>query len=166
MQIRRAAPRNIGGFPWRAGKFSIQPVHTSSSLARQADLLSSHSLIPQIHLDRYKRSIYKLLPTLTQVQHVATGSDPRRFHACDLENRCDQVGWTKDTSTSSWKTKSGSLVVNINPAELRVAHWDIYRDDLEKKLAAAKEGKGAWPTSIVRPLFLLFSTRRSNESQS
>ncbi|KAL7417806.1 hypothetical protein BDY24DRAFT_367705 [Mrakia frigida] len=116
-------------------------------------LLGISSTFPEdkIHLDRYKRSIYKLLPSVEKVLHVPHGPDAR-FHACDLENRCEQVGWTKDTSDSSWKTKSGGLVVNINPAELRIAHWDVYRDDLEKKISSARDGKGPWPTNIVIPL--------------
>lgn len=129
-------------------------VRLSSSAASSSGPCSSRSRFcwlsrVQIHLDRYKRSIYKLLPSVSEPLVRYTG-DPTgaRFHACDLGNRCAEVGFSA-SEHGGWVPKSGGRVVNLNPAELRVAHWDVYRADLERKFADAWEGKGDWPTNLV-----------------
>lgn len=133
------------GFPGRKGARDV-------SLTVTLNFSDSTGRLLQIHFDRYKRSIYKQLPSVAEPLVCVTGdSADARFHACDLGNRCEAVGFQAAEHGVDWEPKAGGLVVNLNPAELRVAYWDVYRADLERKFADAWEGKGDWPTHLVRP---------------
>ncbi|SRR6266436_3103141 len=78
----------------------------------------------QIHVDRYKHSIYSHLtdPFLRSL----TTLDPSksRFHACERFNRCPNA--------------SGDDVVYINPVTIGKSKWQQYLVLTESKLRAAQ----------------------------
>ena len=94
----------------------------------------------QIHVDRYKHTIYSHLidPFLRSV----TTLDPSktRFHACEQFGRCPHA--------------SAGHVVYINPVMMARVKWEQYRVLMESKLRAAQ------PVSIlVRTLSSRFVTQ-------
>ena len=94
----------------------------------------------QIHVDRYKHTIYSHLadPFLRSV--ITLDPSETRFHACERFCRCPHA--------------SGIDVVYINPVTMARVKWDQYRALTESKLRAAQ------PVSVlVRTLSLRFATQ-------
>lgn len=105
-----------------------------------------------------------LLPILmTTTTTAADRSAPAKLHACDSRRRCEAT-WRQSASGSrarfggSMSVDDGdddeAIVVAINPAEMRLVEWDLYEQEVRRRLAKANRGDGEWPISLVRPSLL------------
>lgn len=82
---------------------------------------------------------------------------PVRLHACDSRRRCEAT-WRQ--SASGPRARFGSrgtaddvqedIVVAVNPAEMRMVEWDLYEEEVRRRLERAQKGEGEWPISLVR----------------
>jgi DNA cross-link repair 1C protein len=103
----------------------------------------------QIHVDRYKYSIYthisdRLLRTL-----VTNDPSTTRFHACERFCRCEYVAVENGTSRDkdgkySSLTKDGRTVVYVNPVTMSEESWNLYLVDMGARL-----GRGEIITNLV-----------------
>ncbi|KAG2007126.1 hypothetical protein CC2G_014842 [Coprinopsis cinerea AmutBmut pab1-1] len=89
----------------------------------------------QIHVDRYKHSIYQHIsdPFL----QLITTQDPSatRFHACERFHRCPYVEVENQPgSYSNTISTLGKRVVYVNPVSMDVETWDKYLHDTETRL--------------------------------
>jgi hypothetical protein len=80
---------------------------------------------------------------------------PAKLHACDSHRRCEAT-WRQFASGSRARfgdEQAGdrAIVVAVNPAEMRLAEWDLYEHEVRRRLARAGRGEGEWPISLVRP---------------
>ena len=90
-------------------------------------------MIAQIHVDRYKHSVYSHIadPFLRSV--ITLDPSKTRFHACERFNRCPQA--------------SAHDVVYVNPVTIGKVKWEQYRLLTESKLRSEQP-----VTVLVRPL--------------
>jgi hypothetical protein len=117
----------------RCSRISESGNSKSDSIARHVELTAC-----QIHVDRYKFSIYHHIsdPFLRAI----TTKDPSstRFHACERFHRCEYVAVDNDDgsggSYSNCTSHMGKRVVYVNPVTLGTASWDLYLQDTKDRL--------------------------------
>ena len=102
----------------------------------------------QIHVDRYKRSIYHAVKTDPFLLGCTT-SDPlaTRFHACERRNKCDGCRSFDQAGQRTWNTDK--RIVHVNMVEVKSATWDIQQIAFREKLGRAACGEAEWPYNIV-----------------
>ena len=103
---------------------------------RLVHLLTSRpfsSTTSQIHVDRYKHSVYFHLSHEELSTVVTRDMSSTRFHACERFNRCEEV------------ERLGKSVVYVNPAPMGSEDWGQYLNTTKEKL---KYGEAV--TSLVR----------------
>ncbi|PFH48640.1 hypothetical protein AMATHDRAFT_5610 [Amanita thiersii Skay4041] len=90
----------------------------------------------QIHVDRYKCSIYERLsdPFLRMI--VTTDSNSTRFHACERFDRCEQVAVNNESHLSDGYavSRNGKHVVYVNPVTMGVESWEHYLREMRGRL--------------------------------
>ncbi|KAJ7243370.1 beta-lactamase-like protein, partial [Mycena haematopus] len=107
----------------------------------------SRAFRSQIHLDRYKHSVYTNIsdPVL---RSLGTRDDAAsRFHACERFDRCDFVAAVDSHRASTGFSRKGTRVVYVNPVTMDVSRWRVYLQ--ETKLAIAR---GERITCLLVPL--------------
>lgn len=106
----------------------------------------------QIHVDRYKRSIYTAVQTDPFLLSCTT-TDPSvtRFHACERRFKCDYCRTFDKTGQRSWNLDK--RIVTINMVEVKSATWDLQQVAFREKLGRAACGEAEWPFTIVSWLF-------------
>lgn len=134
----------------------------------------------RLHVDRYKLKFYDLLSEFASNSHrfdrppkknsantsnatvssastdakASSSPRPAKLHACDSSDRCascPRFGPPADDPNAK--------VLVINSSEMRLTHWDLYEDEVRRRIGEAREGKGEWPRSLVS--FLACLARRS-----
>jgi DNA cross-link repair 1C protein len=98
---------------------------------------------PQIHVDRYKHSIYSHLSHEELSRAITRDMSSTRFHACERFDRCEVV------------ERLEKSVVYVNPVPIGSEDWSQYLDATKEKLKYGEE-----VTSLVRrstPFLRLFS---------
>jgi hypothetical protein len=106
----------------------------------------------QIHVDRYKHSIFTHLHSDPLLASVGTRDESStRFHACERFSRCAMVdlgdydhlpenGGGPKPKMRPQTSKTGKRVVYINPvSSLSKARWEVYQDDTKRRLAEGEE---------------------------
>ena len=93
----------------------------------------------QIHVDRYKYSIYKHISDPLLRALVTRDPSSTRFHACERFCRCEYVavenGTRKDKDGKySSVNKDGRAVVYINPVSMGGDRWDSYLVDVKERM--------------------------------
>lgn len=114
----------------------VRSVHLSISIPLS-------QIAPQIHVDRYKHSIYSHLSREGLSGFITRDMSSTKFHACERFNRCEVV------------ERSGNSVVYVNPVPMGSEDWDRYLEATREKLKYGEE-----VTSLVRcsdPFERLFS---------
>lgn len=111
-------------------------------------ILAHAQLITQVHVDRYKRSIYAAVET-DPFLLACTTSDPSatRFHACERRFKCVECRTFDKSGKRVWN--EGRRVVHVNMVEVKAATWDIQQVAFRDKLGKAACGEGDWPFNIV-----------------
>lgn len=79
---------------------------------------------------------------------------PLKLHACHSRQRCQAC--YRSSFSAPQVLHGAGVVVAVNPAEMRLVHWDLYEEEVRRRLAKAASGEGDWPISLVRPLVLHF----------
>jgi len=87
----------------------------------------------QIHVDRYKHSVYSHLLHEGSSRIITTNMSSTRFHACERFDRCEVV------------ERLGKSIVYVNPVPMGSEDWDQYLDATRDKLKCGEE-----VTSLVR----------------
>ena len=87
----------------------------------------------QIHVDRYKHSIYSHLSHGGLSRIITRDTSSTRFHACERFDQCERM------------EKLGKSVVHVNPAPMGSEDWSQYLDATRDKLKYGEE-----VTSLVR----------------
>ena len=98
--------------------FDVTPLSQSSS---------------QIHVDRYKHSIYSHLSHEGLSRIITQDMSSTRFHACERFDLCEEV------------RRSGKPIVYVNPAPMESDEWGRYLGTTRDKLKFGEE-----VTSLVR----------------
>ena len=103
----------------------------------------------QIHVDRYKRSIYAAIQS-DQFLQACTTLDPyiSRFHACERRAKCEACR-TVDRSSGKRLWNSDKRVVDVNMVEVKDAAWALHHQSFVYALSRAAIGEGPWPYTIV-----------------
>ncbi|KAL0946208.1 hypothetical protein HGRIS_012467 [Hohenbuehelia grisea] len=97
----------------------------------------------QIHVDRYKYSVYTRLsdPLLREI--VTREETTTRFHACERFERCEQVDVEEipfgGRRYHNCISKTGNRVVYVNPVTMSSENWALYLADTKAKLVAGQE---------------------------
>ena len=91
----------------------------------------------QIHVDRYKHSIYTRVsdPFLRAI--VTRDQEFTRFHCCERFDRCSYVALEDRTSLS----KMGKHVVSINPVNIGSSVWETYIRSVKQSLSDGDDVK-------------------------
>jgi hypothetical protein len=118
----------------------------------------------QIHVDRYKYSIYKHISDPLLRALVTRDPSSTCFHACERFCRCEYVavenGTRKDKHGKySSVNKDGRMVVYINPVTMDKERWNSYLVDTKAGL-----GKGEVVTNLVSRLSLFKGVTFQTES--
>lgn len=88
---------------------------------------------PQIHVDRYKHSIYSHLSHEGMSRIITRDMSLTRFHACERFDRCDEL------------ERLGKSIVYVNPVPMDSEDWSRYLDNTRDKLKCGEK-----VTSLVR----------------
>ncbi|KAG6899184.1 hypothetical protein C0993_012553 [Termitomyces sp. T159_Od127] len=111
--------------------------------------MADPGLSPQIHVDRYKFSVYDHTsdPFLRSI--ITQDPSCTRFHACERFHRCEYVAVDDDPRRSQYNTTSrlGNRVVYVNPVNMGVQSWDLYITETKDRLS-----KGEEITNLLVPL--------------
>ncbi|KAH7101295.1 hypothetical protein BKA62DRAFT_192624 [Auriculariales sp. MPI-PUGE-AT-0066] len=91
----------------------------------------------QIHVDRYKHSIFMRASDPFLKSLVSLQPDVSRFHACERHDRCSSINFPPKTES----------VVYVNPVDMTVERWETYQMDVQRRL---KGGEAL--TNLVIPL--------------
>ena len=90
----------------------------------------------QIHVDRYKYSVYAHLSGDPFLQKIITREESStRFHACERFERCEHVRVIGRES----RTPSGHHVVYVNPVNMDIQSWQRYLQETREQLQRGKE---------------------------
>ncbi|KAH9851733.1 hypothetical protein C2E23DRAFT_895639 [Lenzites betulinus] len=118
----------------------------------------------KIHVDRYKHGVYSHItgePFLTSI--VTKDGSSTRFHACERFDRCDHVR----VNGRETHTASGHHVVYVNPVNMGIAAWDLYRKQTGEQLARGERVNALLvplarhsPLPELRAFVSLFKPRR------
>jgi hypothetical protein len=102
----------------------------------------------QVHVDRYKRSIYAAVKS-DPFLLACTTSDPHatRFHACERRFKCEACRTFDKQGRRLWN--ADRRVIHVNMVEVKAAGWDLQHRDFVEKLGRAALGEGPWPFNIV-----------------
>ncbi|KAF8191441.1 beta-lactamase-like protein [Mycena galopus ATCC 62051] len=107
----------------------------------------SRAFRTQIHLDRYKHSVYTNISD-PALRSLGTRDDAAsRFHACERFDRCDYVAAVDSHRASTGLSRKGKYLVYVNPVTMDAARWGTYLQ--ETKLAI---GRGDRITCLLVPL--------------
>jgi hypothetical protein len=104
----------------------------------------SRTFRTQIHLDRYKHSIYTNISDPVLRALGTRDEAVSRFHACERFDRCDYVAAVDSHRASTGLSRKGTRVVYVNPVTMDAARWGTYLQ--ETKLAI---GRGDRITCLV-----------------
>ncbi|KAJ7926200.1 beta-lactamase-like protein [Mycena leptocephala] len=107
----------------------------------------SRTFRTQIHLDRYKHSIYTNISDPVLRALGTRDEAASRFHACERFDRCDYVAAVDSHRASTGLSRKGTRVVYVNPVTMDAARWGTYLQ--ETKLAI---GRGDRITCLLVPL--------------
>ena len=115
---------------------------------------------PQIHLDRYKHSIY------------SHGSDPflralgtrdaasTRFHACERFDRCSFVDVPPydygAKGAVAPPSKEGKKVVYVNAVNMSCARWEDYQANIRRRVLRGENVDSLVSHDGTHPLFFVF----------
>lgn len=92
--------------------------------------------LEQIHVDRYKHSVYSHLTCEPFLKSIITRDEKStRFHACERFERCDEVRVDDRAS----HTSSGAHVVYVNPVIMGIASWESYVRKTTERLSRGEE---------------------------
>lgn len=103
----------------------------------------------QIHVDRYKYSIYSRLLHGGLSRIITRDMSSTRFHACERFDQCEKV------------EKLGKSVVHVNPVSMGSEDWSQYLDVTRDKLKYGEE-----VTSLVRCSISFLMSAFSHHSSS
>lgn len=120
----------------------------------------------KVHLDGYKRRLYgseavgRLDPVLGGLGTGVEGGT--RWHACERRMKCGEcwgegkgcfeVGEEGERKWLKGKKAGDAEVVYVNPVEVGRARWDVYKEDLDRKIKAGEP----LPNYLVRAQLILF----------
>ena len=100
-------------------------------LFRHASLMSRL----QIHVDRYKHSIYQHVSDPYMRLIVTRDPASTRFHACERFNRCDYVLVDNEQGTfENSISRRGRRVIYINPVTMGKINWKLYFEETRQRL--------------------------------
>ncbi|WOO84707.1 5' exonuclease Apollo [Vanrija pseudolonga] len=101
-----------------------------------------------VHVDRYKRSIYKAIASDPSLLKCTTESwETTRFHACERLARCPMC-----RSGTPAGQAGNKLIVQVVFAEIKTVAWDIRHQEFIQQLSHAVTDNGRYPTTIEVPL--------------
>ncbi|KAK2467146.1 hypothetical protein APHAL10511_000695 [Amanita phalloides] len=89
----------------------------------------------QIHVDRYKYSIYQRVsdPYLRSI--VTMDPEMTRFHACERFHRCEHVASDDPKSVHTPViSRKGKHVVYVNPVTMDTQSWELYLKDAKQSI--------------------------------
>lgn len=96
----------------------------------------------QIHVDRYKHSVYKNLSDPFMRDIITTKAESTRFHACERFDRCKYV-----PDVRIEPNENARKVVYINPVTMSSSAWHRYLEETRRELEQGHE-----MTSLLVPL--------------
>ncbi|EPQ55369.1 hypothetical protein GLOTRDRAFT_61337, partial [Gloeophyllum trabeum ATCC 11539] len=96
----------------------------------------------QIHVDRYKHSVYKNLSDPFMRDIITTKAESTRFHACERFDRCKYV-----PDVRIEPNENARKVVCINPVTMSSSAWHRYLEETRRELEQGHE-----MTSLLVPL--------------
>lgn len=103
-------------------------------------------LCQQIHVDRYKHSVYSHLSLDPFLKSLITRDErSTRFHACERFDRCEEV----EVEGRASHTISGAHVVYVNPVMMSVAAWQLYLQDTKQRLS-----RGEVVNNLVKIIYI------------
>ncbi|WVQ93754.1 hypothetical protein IAU59_000831 [Kwoniella sp. CBS 9459] len=105
-----------------------------------------------VHVDRYKRSIYKAVETDPYLL-ACTTTDPTatRFHACERFAKCTECRRFQKGSPKPVYNLD-KRIVSVNMVEIKEASWALEHQSFLEALGKAALGEGPWPYTINVPL--------------
>ncbi|KZT67300.1 hypothetical protein DAEQUDRAFT_751801 [Daedalea quercina L-15889] len=100
----------------------------------------------QIHVDRYKHSVYTNITDPFLKRIITTDAGSTRFHACERFSRCEHVsvdgnGARAPTAAANVGVSlsgTGKHVVYVNPVTMGTAGWELYMKATKKKLLSGE----------------------------
>ncbi|KAH9936509.1 uncharacterized protein B0H18DRAFT_1206791 [Fomitopsis serialis] len=101
----------------------------------------------QIHVDRYKHSVYTSITGDAFLKHIITAdAGSTRFHACERFNRCEHVSVdgnggrapTAAANAGPSLSSAGKHVVYVNPVTMGTAGWELYVKDTREKIQSGE----------------------------
>ncbi|WRT63769.1 uncharacterized protein IL334_000694 [Kwoniella shivajii] len=106
----------------------------------------------QVHVDRYKRSIYSTIETDPYLL-LCTTVDPEstRFHACERTHKCTHCRRFEKGNRNPVHNLD-KRIVSVNMVEIKEASWSMEHQAYLDSLGKAAIGDGPWPYSINVPL--------------
>ena len=107
--------------------------HFGDKVSLPVDAVPPSLTSSQIHVDRYKHSIYSHLSHEGVSRIITRDMTSTRFHACERFDRCEEL------------ERLGKSVVYVNPVSMGSEDWSQYLDTTREKL---KHGEKV--TSLVR----------------
>ena len=107
--------------------------HFGDKVSSPFDVTAFSHSSSQIHVDRYKHSIYSHLTHEGLSRIITRDMSLTRFHACERFDRCEEV------------KRLGKSVVYVNPVSMGSEDWGQYLDATRDKLKYGEEVK-----SLVR----------------
>jgi DNA cross-link repair 1C protein len=124
---------------WRFGSKVRSPCFFTS---RKRELITRYMSF-QIHVDRYKYSIYTRITDPFLASIVTLDSTSTRFHACERFDRCDQVATIDDHANNKYGTTSvtGKQVVYVNMLRMDMDEWETYTNDVKRRVASGEAVK-------------------------
>jgi len=108
-------------------------IHFGEKVCSPFDVTTFSQPSSQIHVDRYKHSIYSHLAHEGLSRIITQDMSSTRFHACERFDRCEEV------------KRLGKSVVYVNPVSMGSEDWGQYLDATKDKLKYGEEVK-----SLVR----------------
>jgi hypothetical protein len=94
---------------------------------------------PQIHVDRYKYSVFQHISDPFMKLITTRSPSSTRFHACERFNRCEYVDIKNDASYSNATSALGKRVVYINPVTMSIEAWDEYLEITKARIRGGDE---------------------------
>ncbi|KAF8637006.1 hypothetical protein AX17_003104 [Amanita inopinata Kibby_2008] len=90
----------------------------------------------QIHVDRYKFSIYQHQSDPFLRSLMTTDASATRFHACERFHRCEHVAVENEPTASGAfaMSRTGKRVIYVNPLTMGIESWELYQRDTKQRI--------------------------------
>jgi len=113
-------------------------------------------VFPQIHVDRYKFSIFQRISD-PFLRAITTRDPSTRFHACERFHRCEYVAMDNGPGEySNAMSQMGKRVVYVNPVTMGNVSWTLYLQNMKERVLSGEviNNLVRHPIHVSRPSFL------------